>query len=456
VFAHALLALISPRFAYGSEVGGRPILTLVSLQVLAGVFYLTAVWGLGNRRHGMRLFVWVVAVGAVMRVSMLTSTPMYEDDFYRYLWDGAVAARGMNPYAWAPADVLRNGDVPAELKALAAESGQVALRINHPDLRTIYPPTAQLLFALSHRVAPWSLTGWRGVLLILDVVVLALVCTLLRRLDLPLLWGAIYWWNPLLVKEVFNSAHMDVLVLPFVLGAVLLAGSRRNVCGAGVLALGTGARLWPVVLLPLVVRPLASRPRRAVLAVLLFAVLAGVVLGPALMAGLKSDSGLFAYGRRWEMNDALFMLFVWGSRCVVWLFGAKPDMVQIGARLIAAVILAASVAWLARKPVAGLDDLSERCLLTIAAVFLLSPTQFPWYYVWMIPLLAARPRLSLLLLTVTLPLYYLRFYFVARGSVSIFDYGIVWVEYVPIWCLLIREWYVSRRSGPGHVAERAP
>jgi hypothetical protein len=108
--------------------------------------------------------------------------------------------------------------------------------------------------------------------------------------------------------------------------------------------------------------------------------------------------------------------------------------------------VAAWISWLARKKSNEPAELFERCLLAVAAVFLLSPTQYPWYYTWMIPFLAIRPRTSLLLLTATLPLYYLRFYFDARGKAGIFDYGIVWLEYVPVWCMIIAEWHKKRRA----------
>jgi hypothetical protein len=53
---------------------------------------------------------------------------------------------------------------------------------------------------------------------------------------------------------------------------------------------------------------------------------------------------------------------------------------------------------------------------------------------------------SLLSLTLLLPLYYLRNYFDARGMPGIHDHGIVWVEFVPIWGLLFWEWYNERKK----------
>ena len=90
--------------------------------------------------------------------------------------------------------------------------------------------------------------------------------------------------------------------------------------------------------------------------------------------------------------------------------------------------------------------MSRRFLWPIAALYLFSPTQFPWYSLWILPFLAIQPQRSLLLLTALLPLYYLRYFFAARGLVEVHDMGIVWLEFVPVWCLLIWEGYRGRKD----------
>ena len=79
-------------------------------------------------------------------------------------------------------------------------------------------------------------------------------------------------------------------------------------------------------------------------------------------------------------------------------------------------------------------------------VFLLSPAQFPWYYTWLVPFLVVVPSPALLLLTALLPLYYLRFYLDIRDQSRLFDYGIVWVEFLPVWLLLARECWLNGRA----------
>lgn len=440
---HLALLALSPHLGYGGDWGSWPVPALVGLEVGAGAVYFLAI----NRREGFpgdfRLLAWILLVGALIRVLMMFSTPILEDDFYRYLWDGAVVARGFNPYKYSPQAILTGfdsmGAVPEALRRLAQESGEIIRRINHPYLSTIYPSVSQAAFTLAYWLSPFSLTAWRLVLLGFDLATLGLLITVLRTLKLPLNWVAVYWWNPLLVKEVINSGHMDLVALPFVLGVVICTLRDRPLGALFCLAAATGAKIWPLVLLPLILRPLISNPRRLVLSLFLFGLLTSILFLPVLAVGWVDHSGFMAYGQRWEMNDALFKLFHGGAWLILQAAGLQ-NYAQFAARLLTAGLLALWVIWLARSPIRDGQDFCQKCLLAVAAVFLLSPAQFPCYYVWLIPLLAIRPQASLLLLTVLLPLYYLRVFFLSRGQVAIFDYGIVWLEYLPVWILLWREW----------------
>ena len=46
----------------------------------------------------------VFAVGLLARLMMFASEPVLEDDWHRYLWDGASVASGVDPYKFAPAE----------------------------------------------------------------------------------------------------------------------------------------------------------------------------------------------------------------------------------------------------------------------------------------------------------------------------------------------------------------
>jgi hypothetical protein len=166
---------------------------------------------------------------------------------------------------------------------------------------------------------------------------------------------------------------------------------------------------------------------------------------PIFLSGLDYHSGFAAYSRHWEMNDALFMLILWSVRMGMDIFGVDGSA-QEWTRVVVSGLLALFILWVVRKPQEGPEETGHRFLFVTGALFLLSPTQFPWYFLWMLPFLSLFPRLSLLLLTPLLSLYYLRYHFQARNQVHIHDNGIVWFEFVPVWCLLIWEWIKSRKA----------
>lgn len=446
---HIALARLSTRFPYEQGANTKPILTFVGIEIAAGVVYLLAIASRRQAHSDRELLIWVIAVGFVMRAAFFFSVPALEDDFYRYLWDGAVTAHGENPYAFSPTEVLgadEKSALPSLFSQLAEESGNVIWRINHPDLRTIYPPVAQGAFALAYLIKPWNLTAWRLILFAFDSVTLGLLALLLRRLKLPLLGLAIYWWNPLLIREIFNSGHMDVVVLPFALGAILLAFRRQFVLAAGLLGIAVGAKVWPVVLLPVLLRPMLSQPRKLAACLAVFGVVSGAMFLPVLRTGIDQNSGFTAYSQGWELNDALFMTILWAARSLVEMLGYHGVDGQLVARVWIGLLIGALIVWQIQKRSDDESEICEKCLLVVAAIFLLSPAQFPWYGVWIVPFLALRPRWSLLLLTTLLPLYYLRFYFSARNNAKLFDHWIVWLEYVPVWALLAHERFVARRT----------
>lgn len=437
------IAFISPKFACERALLDRPILFFVALLMIGGIIYLFTVWKLRTGMRGRPLLIWIVSVGILFRIALITSTPILEDDFYRYFWDGAVAAHGLNPYAHAPAEVQKNKNplIPetALLQTLAKDSGPIITRINNSEVRSIYPPLAQMVFAVSHELHPWSMVTWRVVLFFFDSLTMVILMMLLHRLNIPAHWSVIYWWNPLLVVEVFNAAHMDVILLPVLLAAFLLAIRNKVVWAGGMLGMAVGIKVWPILLLPLFLRKISSSPKRIMLAMGVFSIVAVGVLIPMLISGIDNKAGLVAYSLSWEGNDSLFRLAHSGIRGLLPILQVPPRHALLTSRIVVFSLLLVWIGWWIRHKVEDPLKFCDQCVWIIAALFLLSPTQYPWYFLWMLPFLTIRPRRSLLLLTALLPLYYLRFYLDARHHANVFDSGIVWLEFLPVWFLLVRE-----------------
>ena len=440
-----ILSFLSDFFSPETPLKERPVLLLVLILTLSGALYIFTVFRALNSFNAGTMLGFILFIGLALRLVMFFSTPMLEDDYFRYMWDGAVTANGINPYKYSPEQVIQNRDVPEELSRLAGESGDVIHRINHPHIRSIYPPITQALFALSYLIKPWSLLPWRSVLLVFDIAALALILYSLNLMRLPLIYAMIYWWNPLFVKEIYNSGHLDVLVLPFAFGGVLLASRAKYPGSLMSLAAGIGIKLWPAFLIPLVLRPILSSPGRILRAVLVLIVFLVALFLPLYLSGPDQSSGLIAYGRSWENNDSIFRILIFISDFSLSILGFQTHHKYALARVIAASLTVLWIMYMSYGMPSG-GDFFKKSLFIVAFVFLISPTEFPWYYTWLLPFLALQPRFSLLTLTALLPLYYLRYYFEPRGGPDIFTNVIVWLEFAPVWVLLFLEWKRGRRE----------
>lgn len=437
-----VFTLLSPLFGYSYQVVDMPVFWLAFGLCGAGALYLILPWTIRasqSLKPGLaKSLLWaMLAAGLAMRLILFASEPALEDDFQRYLWDGAVTAQGLNPYAKSPEAAKAADPQLMPLGRLALESGQVLGRINHPDLRTIYPPVAQGAFALVHKLSPWSLNAWRGLILALDMISIALLLLLLRDLGRSPLWAALYWWNPIVLKELFNSAHMDALLAPLILGALLLAIRKRPIAATACLTFAAGVKIWPLILLPLIWREILDRPKILIAAISLTAIACALFAWPVLTAGFDASSGFAAYASEWKTNSALFPQLELLARFI--LDAAGLDAIKPGllARAGVVSVLAAVIILQCRTTAGSAQDMARKFLIVTAALFLLSPAQFPWYYLWTLPLLACFPVPGLLALSATLPLYYTSFYFITHQSYEIFSQQIVWLIWLPVWGLLL-------------------
>jgi hypothetical protein len=308
-----------------------------------------------------------------------------------------------------------------------------------------YPPVAQAAFALAYLIAPWNLIAWRLVCLACDAATLVLLLMLLQTAGRPAIWAALYWWNPIVIKELTNSAHMDGLVMAMVLAALLFSARQRHIWAVFMLGLAIGTKLWPMLLAPLLLRRLWPRVLPTATALVLLLAMTLLWLLPAVLTGPDLQSGYVTYLRHWTTNSALFPAIEALGRLSLRPFGLEESAWAV-ARAGVALLLGGLSLWQARQPIGATRDLMQRAALVSFGLVLLSPAQFPWYMIWMIPFLAFRPHWGLLATTVTVPLYYVAFHLLARDAYEIFTNWVVWGIWAPVWLLLGAEALGTRQA----------
>src|SRR5690606_14474575 len=87
-----------------------------------------------------------------VRVVGFFFTPLWSDDYYRFIWDGMLTVEGIHPMAHTPVEIMARPEVfPIDTTLYPLLNSQIHY--------SVYPPVAQGLFALSYWVNGSWLTG---------------------------------------------------------------------------------------------------------------------------------------------------------------------------------------------------------------------------------------------------------------------------------------------------------
>ena len=487
VLLQSCLALLSSRFEHGSDFLERPIVLATAVLYASGALYCLLAFQARTSLPSVKT-VWVVALLA--RLPLLLSEPIQEDDIYRYIWDGRVAAAALDPYAFSPQDILdyEAGEGHVDPDRLAALARLVALkrstpalgivleRVNNPGYATIYPVAALSVFRIHGELVPpeWSpraqVLSMKLLLSVFDIGLILAVMLLLSATGKPRGLSFLYAWCPLILKEFSNSGHMDAIpTLWVVLAVCAQVRGRAFLCGLA-LAVAVAAKFYALFLLPLALRSLGGR--RALVALLSFGAATMFVLSMAPRGGGQHSLTVLDFAMSWENHDAVFSWVVelWK---LLWR-GAEELTFKVGDTqfflgtvhaltlgtffVVFSVVLL--VAALRLHPRTSPSELPRYTFGVLAAFFLLGPLGFPWYFSWCVPFFPFVILRSWFVLPGLLMTYYLRFwldYHYPQGEntevwgfesgARFFDYVVVSLEFLLFYAVLAVEVWKRRRGG---------
>jgi alpha-1,6-mannosyltransferase len=317
----------------------------------------------------------ILTFAVLCRLALLPSEPFLSTDVYRYVWDGMVQHRGINPYRYFPGD-------PA-LKFMRED--EIFPSINRRDFApTIYPPGAQAFFFLVTSISA-SLTMMKLAMDAVEAVTVFALIRMLSMLNLRKELVLLYAWSPLLIWEIGSSGHVDAYVTALV--ALALLFRMRNQPVATGLALGGAvmAKFYPLLLLPALWRRGDRKMPLTVLAVIVIGYL------PYLSVGKR----VFGYAGGYVQEEGMSS----GSR--YFLFDLAQHVPGLAHLPMAVFFVFCSVCfgllylwcwwWSDRS---GADFLQPAGAVAFALMLLFSP-HYPWYVIWLVPFLVLRPSLPM-------------------------------------------------------------
>lgn len=217
----------------------QPMYRIVGFALLLPIgIAVTLLW---PRELSHRAQIWILLLLAL--TARLALVPHATDsDINRYLWEGRLVRAGESPYAHAAAapewEHLRDEYWPG---------------MNQKELRTIYPPLAQWIFAVVGGVW-YHPIAFKLLFIAFDVGVVALLIALLSMREQPIRLAALYAFNPVPLIGFAGEGHFDPMLLFFVLLAVWLKERKQVAWSWVALGLAVQMKLVAIVLTPLFAR----------------------------------------------------------------------------------------------------------------------------------------------------------------------------------------------------------
>ena len=198
-------------------------------------------------------FNYLLGAGFLFRVLILFSVPNLSDDVYRFIWDGRLAANGINPFSYLPAEIMQMPSVTGITKELFVQ-------LNSPEHYAIYPPVLQGIFWLAAKVFPVNVHAaiilLKCIILVFEIGTLLLLEKILKKLSLPRHLALLYFLNPLVITELTGNVHFEGAMIFFLLLAFLLLLKNNWKISAVCLAMGIATKLIPVIFIPLIINKL--------------------------------------------------------------------------------------------------------------------------------------------------------------------------------------------------------
>lgn len=250
-------------------------------------------------------FKQIVFAGLLFRLCMLTGSPNWSNDYYRFFWDAEMSLAGINPYAFTP------NELQIEYPQVFEQHAALYQELNSPDYYSVYPPVLQGLFVAAAWVGGHQVYGFVKVTQILivlaELLTVLLMASLLSFLKKRRNLSAIYFLNPLIILELTGNMHNEVFMVLFVVLSLWLLHHQRWLWAAATLAVAVACKLYPLLLAPLFfIKAKENNFRFAIGFALSMALIFLPLIGWQELMHIKASVDL--YFQKFEFNGGIYFL----------------------------------------------------------------------------------------------------------------------------------------------------
>ncbi|HVK97172.1 MAG TPA: glycosyltransferase 87 family protein [Flavisolibacter sp.] len=313
----------------------------------------------------------LIAAGILFRILLLFSVPHLSDDVYRFIWDGRLAANGINPFSHLPSEVM-------QMPPITGVTNELYQQLNSPGYYTIYPPVLQGIFWLAGILVPenvfTAIIFLKIIVLLFEAGVLILLIHILKKISLPRWLSLLYFLNPLMIVELTGNVHFEGVMIFFVLLSLLLLLQNKWRGSAVFIGFAIATKIIPALFLPLLIRHLGWKKglKYCLLCGLTTLVLFLLLFDATAIHNLLNSIELFF--RRFEFNASLYYIVRWVGTMITGynIIGlAGPVLSFIAACIIVFISFGGKEIFI--------QNFFSKLLFIITVWFLFATTVHPWY-----------------------------------------------------------------------------
>jgi hypothetical protein len=413
----------------------NPAQTVIKYMIVfaAGFVVMVVAFVMTKDREFSRFFFLIVLVfSLVFGLTLVSTPPDQSDDIYRYIWDGKLQYFGISPYTCAPDD-----------PALTPYHSDILPKlVNFPEIKTIYPPAAQLVFRLSYTLFGERVTGMKFLFLLAALGSICFFYSIIKERGSEARWLLFFAWNPLVIMETAVNGHLDILMVFFLLMSLWLFYKNKLAFSGIALACAILGKLIPVILLPVFFfffifgsrEEREGREGKKKIEIFAFFTPLVVTIAAFYAIYFESAQNMFLtainYSSKWYFNNPVFM-------AILGIVEKNQTAHLVSFSLFIVVYLV-----ILTRPM----PLEKKIFFVFAAFVLMNPTIHPWYLI-ILPALLCVHRSTLVIcwsgLVVVSYIVVYRFKLTGTWKDS---WLIMIMEYLPLVVLLIINFVRNRGS----------
>lgn len=315
----------------------------------------------------------ILVLALLLRVVLFASTPSWSEDYARFLWDGHLVSKGLNPYTYTPAEMLEQSEW-----AFDPFMEELYSLMNSPNYHSVYPPSNQLVFGTAAFLSPEGILSGilviRIVLFVFEMLAFYLIYLLLRLFQQPSHKLLLYALNPLVIMEVIGNLHFEGMMLTMILSGIYFFKKNRFSSSGAALALAVGIKLSPLMLLPAFLKRVPKKASLRFIGVVGLVVL--LSLWPLFHAWPGFSQSLNLYSNTFEFNASIYYLL---RQLGYWHVGYNTIGILGPLLKVVTLVLILFVSF--RNKSKDAQSLLETLLLVYLIYFLLNTVVHPWYII---------------------------------------------------------------------------